>query len=159
MTLVSLNRSQALLGGGARAEYAVLLVQLGGRRYGLPLAAVERVLPMASVLALPDASQGLLGMLNLHGEVVPVIDPRRHLGLGSPRISPDHRLVLLGGGSCRFLVWVDAVEEVVSEAASALTVVPTGPSNPLAPRVLRLGDEMVPVLAPSALEPRSGPGR
>jgi purine-binding chemotaxis protein CheW len=140
------------------AEHAVLLVQLGGRRYGLPLTMVERVLPMAYVLPLPDSGQGLLGMLNLHGEVLPVIDPRRRLGLGSPRIVPDHRLVLVHCGS-RFLLWVDAIDEVVSGGAEALTVVPAGQTSPLVPRVLRLGEEMVPVLAPAALEPRSGPAR
>ena len=140
------------------AEHAVLLVQFGGRRYGLPLPTVERVLPMAYMLPLPDAGLGLLGMLNLHGEVLPVVDPRRRLGLGSPRVTPDHRLVLLSAGS-RFLLWVDAVDEVVSGGAEALTVVPAGQTSPLVPRVLRLGDEMVPVLSPAALEPRSGPTR
>jgi purine-binding chemotaxis protein CheW len=144
-----------------RPEDAVLLVQFGGRRYGLPLQSVERILPMALVQPLPDTGRDLLGMLNLHGEAVPVIDPRQRLGLGTPRVAADHRLVLVRAERERphFLIWVDAVDDVISEAPDAMTSVPIGHTNPLAPRVLRVGDEMVPVLAPAALEPRSGPLR
>lgn len=146
---------RAAVGDGA--QDAILLVALGGRRYGLPLAAVERVLPMAYVLPVPDSGQGLLGMLNLHGDVLPVMDPRRRLGMGTPKVSVDHRLVLLASGRGeRFLLWVDAVEEVTQ---GELTEVPGRESNPLVPRVLRLEDEMVPVLAPAALEPRTGLAR
>jgi hypothetical protein len=53
------------------------------------------------------------------------------------------------------LLWVDAIEEVVpgADAASTLAVQQT---NPLIGRVMRLGDELVPVLALSALAPRPG---
>jgi purine-binding chemotaxis protein CheW len=132
---------------------AVLIVKLGDRQFGLPLASVERVLPMALVVSLPDSGDGMLGVLNLHGQVLPVIDPHPRLGLPSPRMSTEHRLVLLSG-NVPFLLWVDDVEEVVASSPDALSVVPAQQASPLVPRVLRLGDSIVPVLAPAALEPR-----
>src|SRR5579859_1991444 len=91
---------------------AVLLVTLGGRQYGLPLECVERVMPMAEVLSLPDTGDGLLGMLNMHGQVLPVINIYPRLGLPTPRLAAAQRLVLLRA-SVPFLMWVDDVEEVV----------------------------------------------
>jgi purine-binding chemotaxis protein CheW len=132
---------------------AALLVRLGGRQYALPLASVDRVLPMAYVLSLPDHAEGLLGMLNLHGQVLPVIDPYARLGLSSPPVAAEHRLVLLRGNTS-FLLWVEDVEEVVNLTAADVNAVPTQQSSPLVPRVLRLGDELVPLLAPTALGPR-----
>jgi chemotaxis signal transduction protein len=131
---------------------AVLLVKLDGRQYGLPLVCVGRVLPMAHVVSLPGSRDGVLGMLNLHGQVLPVIDPRPRLGLASPSLAPDHRLVLILG-EAPFLLWVDEVDEVVTAAPEAITVVGTQQGNPLVATILRLGDSIVPVLAPSALEP------
>jgi purine-binding chemotaxis protein CheW len=131
----------------------VLLVRLGEQQYGLPIASVERVLPMAYVIPLPDSGKGLLGMLNLHGQVLPVIDPRPHLGLSNPTPAAAHRLVLLKANT-RFLLWVDNVEEVVTCAPDSLSDVPAQHTGPLVRRLLRLGDAIVPVLAPSALEPR-----
>jgi purine-binding chemotaxis protein CheW len=131
----------------------MLLVRLGERQYGLPIASVERVLPMAYVIPLPDSGEGLLGMLNLHGQVLPVLDPRQYLGL--PNVSPtaEHRLVLVKANS-RYLLWVDDVEEVVACAPNSLSDIPAHHSGPLVRRLLRLGDAIVPVLAPSAFEPR-----
>ena len=132
---------------------AVLLVRLGERPYGLPLAMVERVLPMAYVPALPGAGDGLLGMLNLHGQVLPVIDLRARLGLPRPPVSAEHRLVLVRTAT-PFLVWVDEVKEVLAPGEDELSDVPVQHGNPMAPRVLRMGSTVVPILAPAAFEPR-----
>src|SRR5713101_5286463 len=136
---------------------AMLLIRLDERQFGLPLEAVERIMPMAQVLALPDTGDGLLGMLNVHGNVLPVIDPHPRLGLPSPRLAAEQRLVLLRA-PVPFLLWVDDVEEVVVTGADGLSVVPAQQSSPLVARVLRLGETIVPVLAPAALAPR-GPLR
>ncbi|HEV7666735.1 MAG TPA: chemotaxis protein CheW [Chloroflexota bacterium] len=149
--MVISDESPSLIGPVDRAA-AVLLVKIGQRRYGLPLTAVERVLPMAFVLTLPDTDHGLLGMLNLHGQALPVIDPHQRLGLPTPKLSLDHRLILMRS-SVPFLLWVEEVDEVVESGADAMSAVPAPDSNGIVPRVLRLGDELVPVLAPAALEP------
>lgn len=135
-------------------EASAVLVRLAGRQYGLPLAAVERVMPMAHVLSLPDMGQGLVGMLNLHGNVLPVVDPRQRLGLPTPLVSAEHRMVLLRGSN-RFLLWVDEVDEVVTLSPDEQSGVPAQQASPVVPRVLRIGDELVPLLAPAALEPRA----
>lgn len=52
-----------------------------GERYALPLPAVERVLPMVAVSPLPKAPAIALGVINLHGQVIPVVDIRRRFDL------------------------------------------------------------------------------
>lgn len=131
---------------------AVLLARCGDRRFGLPLANVERVLPMAFISSLPGTDGGLMGMLNLHGEIVPVIDPHPRLGVPSPEVGVEHRLVLLRANA-RFLVWVDEVLEVVSVQPTDVSVVPASHANPVVGRVMRLGEALVPVLTPTNLEP------
>jgi len=147
------NAHLSLDAGRAPTGVAILLVRLGERQFGLPLEAVERIMPMAHVLSLPDAGDGLLGMLNVHGNVLPVIDPHPRLGLPTPRLAAEQRLVLLRA-TVPFLLWVDDVEEVVVSGADGLSVVPAQQTSPLIARVLRLGENIVPVLAPGALEPR-----
>jgi purine-binding chemotaxis protein CheW len=139
--------------GAAEQAVAVLLIRLGGRQFGLPLESVERVMPMARVLRLPESSDALLGMLNLHGEVLPVINPHPRLGLATPKMTAEQRLVLLRAGA-PFLMWVEDVEEVVVSRAADLSVVPDQRASPFVSNVLRLGERIVPVLAPAALEPR-----
>ena len=66
-------------GGSAVIQLVVFLIE--GQRYALHLPAVERVLPMVAVSPLPKAPDVALGVINLHGRVIPVVDLRRRFGL------------------------------------------------------------------------------
>jgi chemotaxis signal transduction protein len=131
---------------------AILLFTLGGARYGLPLTHVERVLPMAAVLRLPDRSSGMLGVLNLHGAVLPVVDPRPRLGIASPTWTADQRLIVLTTPTLRFLLWVDGVEDVVDQAPEPISGLSSAASTRLTTHVLRQPGELVPVLSAAALQ-------
>jgi purine-binding chemotaxis protein CheW len=134
-------------------QKAALLIRLGDQRYGVPLSAVERVLPMAAVLVLPESDDGLLGMLNLHGSVLPVVDPRARLGLVTPGVAAGQRLILLRGAT-QFLMWVDEVDDVIALSPESVSEVPTSRTSPVVTSVVRLNETIVPLLAPGALEPR-----
>jgi len=54
---------------------------LDGQRYALPLPVVERVLAMVAVSPLPKAPAVALGVINFHGQVLPVLDIRCRFGL------------------------------------------------------------------------------
>lgn len=51
-----------------------LIFYLGGDRYGLPGACVRQVLPLLELKQLPGTPAFVAGLMNLHGEPVPVID-------------------------------------------------------------------------------------
>lgn len=73
----------------------VLVFHLGADRYGLPLRQVRRVLPLLELKGMPLAPDSVAGLMNLHGDPVPVIDLAR-LGGGSPaRRHFDTRIVLV----------------------------------------------------------------
>ena len=59
----------------------LVVFSIDGQRYALPLSAAERVLPMVAVSPLPQAPAVALGVINLHGKVIPVLDFRRRLRL------------------------------------------------------------------------------
>ncbi len=61
--------------------FQVVAFLIEGQQYGLSLPAVERVLPMVAVAPLPQAPAVALGVINIHGQVVPALDIRRRFGL------------------------------------------------------------------------------
>ena len=99
----------------------LVVFSIEGQRYALPLHAVERVLPMVAVSPLPQAPAVALGVINVHGRVVPVLDLRRRFGL-PPR---DHGLtthLLVARTAPRTMALpVDEVLEVQDVAPSAVT--------------------------------------
>ena len=72
----------------------VLVFHIGADRYGLPLRQVRRVLPLLELKAIPLAPDSVAGLMNLHGDPVPVIDLSR-IGGGAPsRQHFDTRIVV-----------------------------------------------------------------
>ena len=56
---------------------------LDGQRYALHLSVVERVLRMVAVSPLPLAPAIVLGVVNVHGQIIPVLDFQRRFGRSS----------------------------------------------------------------------------
>lgn len=73
----------------------LLVFHIGHDRYGLPLRAVRRVLPLLELKALPMAPDAVAGLMNLHGDSVPVIDLSRASGGSPARQHFDTRIVLV----------------------------------------------------------------
>ena len=72
----------------------VVVFVLDGQRYAFPLATVQQVLPMVAPAPLPEAPAIALGVINLHGLIVPMLDLRRRLGLPPREYGPADRLVV-----------------------------------------------------------------
>lgn len=58
-----------------------LTFRLDDRRYGLPLKQVARAIRVVDITPLPQAPAVVLGVIDLHGELVPVLNIRLRLGL------------------------------------------------------------------------------
>lgn len=136
----------------APGGFAVLVSRIGQQRFALPASAVERILPMAALTPLADAPSGVVGILDVRGEVLPVINPRPRLGLDTPPLLPEQHLVLTAAGT-RFLVWLDRAESLVQVPGAAIDRVEAREERPLVSGVVRMADGTVPVLSPEALDP------
>jgi purine-binding chemotaxis protein CheW len=72
-----------------------LLVPLHADLYALELTAVREVLPLPALTPLPGAPASLLGVFNLRGEIVPLFDTARLLGLAEG--APGDQIVVADG--------------------------------------------------------------
>jgi purine-binding chemotaxis protein CheW len=87
----------------------ILVFTLDEPRYALDLSVVERVIRAVELTALPDSPPMVLGAINVHGQITPVVDLRRHLGLPPQALNPDRRLILARTESQRVALLVDNV--------------------------------------------------
>ncbi len=72
---------------GTAAESLVLAVRIGDALYGLPLLAIEEVLPALPVDPLPQCPDALRGVVCLRGQWIPILDAAARLGVARQR--PD----------------------------------------------------------------------
>lgn len=82
------------------APRALVVFRLQGQRYALRLAVVERVVAVAEITLLPQAPVIVLGVINMGGRVVPVVDVQRRFGLPGRDIELSDRLIV-ARSSCR----------------------------------------------------------
>jgi chemotaxis-related protein WspB len=73
----------------------VLVFTIGADRYGLRLGAIARVLPAVTLTQLPLAPPFVAGLMDLHGEPVPVIDLSRLAGVTPQQVWFDTRIILV----------------------------------------------------------------
>jgi chemotaxis-related protein WspB len=73
----------------------LLVFHIGQDRYGLRLRAVQRVLPLLELKRLPLAPHAVAGLMNLHGQPVPVIDLARLGGAAASASHFDTRIVVV----------------------------------------------------------------
>jgi purine-binding chemotaxis protein CheW len=94
--------------------------------YGINVMQVQEVLRVSEIAPVPGAPDYVLGIINLRGNVVTVIDTRDRLGLSSKEVDDSTRIVIIEADKQVVGILVDSVAEVVdlrmSEVESAPNV-------------------------------------
>ena len=98
--------------------------RLDNEAYGINVMQVQEVLRVTEIAPVPGASDYVLGIINLRGNVVTVIDARRRFNL-SPRDPDDaSRIVIIEAEKQVVGILVDSVAEVVDLRASEIETAP-----------------------------------
>ena len=91
----------------------LLVFNLDEQSYALRLDAVERVVRAVAVTPLPDAPAIVLGIINVQGRIVPVINMRRCFRLQEKEICTSDQFIISATAIRTFALAVDAVLGVV----------------------------------------------
>ena len=100
--------------GGPEPETTSLLVlQVGPERYAVDVDAVREIKPLGGVTPLPGLPSFWSGLVNLRGNLVPVLDLSTYLALPPSEASADEpKLVFVGAEGVEVAFVVDAVREI-----------------------------------------------
>lgn len=101
----------------------LILFRLDELRMALPLSAVERILRAVYITPLPNAPEIVLGVINAQGQIIPVIDMRRRLGLPERTLALTDQLILARTTKRPVALVTDSVTGVLEYPDSKLTEV------------------------------------
>ena len=106
----------------ALAQQPWLAFDLAGQHYAAPLSHVSEVIHDHAPTPVPGAADDLLGICQLRGNIVPLIDGRRRLGLPTapPSDSEAVRIVVFAHEGHRVGFRVDAVGDILRPTADAI---------------------------------------
>lgn len=105
-------------------DFQCVTFSLEGEVYGINVMQVQEVLRETEVAPVPGAPHYVIGIINLRGNVVSVIDARTRFGLMSKEDDDLSRIIVIEASSQTIGILVDSVAEVVDIKRSEIETAP-----------------------------------
>ena len=95
--------------------FQYIVIRLGDEQYGIDIRYIDNIVRMQHITRVPKAPAYLKGVINLRGEVVPVMSLRRKFELPDKENTNASRILILKvEGNAKIGILVDEVREVVT---------------------------------------------
>ena len=86
---------------------------LDDQKYALFLSAVVRIIRVVEITGLPKAPEIVLGVINMHGLIIPVFDIRKRFRLPQREMQLDDQLIIASTSKRTVALLVDSVNDVI----------------------------------------------
>ena len=95
-------------------ELQHVVFQLGKECYGLDIMNIQEIILVPETIEMPDSQYYIIGVANIRGEIIPVIDLKRRFSLTDSGDTPENerRVIVLRLGDEKVGLLVDRVDEV-----------------------------------------------
>jgi len=120
--------------------------RLDNEIYGINVMLIQEVLRVTEIAPVPGAPNYVIGIINLRGNVVTVIDTRMRFGLPSKEMDDATRIVIIEVENQTVGIVVDSVSEVVDVDSSEIETAPNVGNDETAryiEGVVSRGDELL----------------
>ena len=98
-----------------------IVVKIGSEHYGINISLVDNIVRMQKITRVPKVPSYYPGIINLRGEIVPVMSARVKMGLGEDVITNQSRIIILKLEVQGLVgIVVDAVREVITLGESEI---------------------------------------
>ena len=81
--------------------------------YGIDILSIYEILRIPGITRLPNTPPFIMGVLNLRGNVIPVVSVRARFGFSESRITDSTRIIVVGKNEKLFGLLVDHVYQVI----------------------------------------------
>ncbi|RLA23627.1 MAG: chemotaxis protein CheW [Gammaproteobacteria bacterium] len=98
--------------------------RLADEKYGINVMQVQEVLRITEIAPVPGAPDEVVGIINLRGNVVTVLNTRNRFGLGPKELDDASRIIVIESGGQVVGILVDSVSEVVDLYDSDIELAP-----------------------------------
>lgn len=106
----------------ATDEKQYIIIKLNNGQYGIDIHYIENIIVMQNITRVPKAQPFFKGVINLRGEIVPVMSLRSKLGIGEAEFTSKTRIIIVRPEPQAAPVGliVDEVKEVISLGSDSI---------------------------------------
>ncbi len=102
-------------------KHTILTFRLNNLRFALYLFNIDRVIRAVAVTAVPKAARSIYGIIDFHGEHIPVVNIRERFAMPSKPISAGDRFIISVWEKRKLAVAVDEVEHLINTAEKSIS--------------------------------------
>jgi purine-binding chemotaxis protein CheW len=95
-------------------EKQLVIFELETENFGIDISSVEGIAKVQEITKIPKAPVYMVGITNLRGSVLPVIDLQKRFGMISQEATDETRIVIANMGGVKIGMVVSAVSEVLT---------------------------------------------
>ena len=106
-----------------------IVVKIGSEQYGIDISFIDNIVRMQKITRVPKAQSYFKGVINLRGEIVPVMSIRKKMGLSDDVITDASRIIILKEEKGSLGVVVDQVREVITLNTAEIDKTAVGARN------------------------------
>ena len=99
--------------------------RLLGEEFGLPILDVREIIHMTSITPVPQAISFVEGVINLRGQIIPIIDLRKRFGIDAKTSSEGARIVVVELRNTVLGLIVDEISEILLIPAETVAPPPS----------------------------------
>jgi len=94
------------------ADHELLMAYVGGKQYAVQVPFIFEVINAVETIPFIDKPDGVMGLINLRGDIVPVHDVRYYTGNTSRELYATDQIIIMRDGETKVGVAVDAIDTV-----------------------------------------------
>ena len=119
-----LSRSGLAVKEEVEQQLQYVTFRIGSEDFGVDILMVQEIIRMPKITPIPNAPPFILGVINLRGKIIPVVDLRIRVALPQTEASDARRIVVVELKEKRIGMLVDSVSQVIRIPAGVVEEMP-----------------------------------
>lgn len=112
------------LQNSGETEFQLVVFKLGSEEYGVLITQVMEIIRLTPATKIPRSPQFIEGIINLRGQIIPIVDMKKRFDLPATGYTGDARIIVIQVGDNTFGIEVDSVSEVLRVNSSHIDPAP-----------------------------------
>ncbi len=121
---VESSKAKPSRGEGLKSSQVVTFC-IANQEYGIDIMKVQEIILMGEITQVPEVPVYIKGVINLRGNVIPIIDLRRRFNLAEEEVNEETRIIVVNVNKKTIGIVVDAVNEVLRTGHSEIEPPPS----------------------------------
>lgn len=106
-------------------DLQIVVFRLSSEEYALPITKVKDINRIMPLTKMPKSPAFMKGVINLRGEIIPVVDLRERFGLTTNEATDDSRIMIVDFNNQLIGIIVDGVTEVITIPIAQIDIPPS----------------------------------